>query len=364
MAATSLIEWTDATWPIVQGCDPVSQGCVGCYAVPLLWRMMHNPNPKISGPLQGIVEKHINADGKAILRFTGAIAERNDRLTWPFQWRQPRKIFVPSHGDLFHKKVSRDFIDKVFAVMALTPQHTYQVLTKRSKRMRDYCADPTVARRIGEAIVCGMWPDTVDQNSCIDWEAPAEPAELKTWPLPNVWLGISAEDQPNLEERWPHLEATPAAKRFLSYEPALGPIQPWHIQGHDGRYIDALAGEHWFPGAGSINSQTRSGKPKLDWIIAGGESGPNARPPLPRWFTELRDICRERGTAFFFKQWGEWIEPVQHLPAEHREAVGSAIASGRWTDRTLLKDCTAMVRVGSDRTGALLNGREHREFPQ
>lgn len=224
MSANSLIEWTDATWPIVQGCDPVSQGCVHCYAVPLLWRMMHNPNPKISGPLQGVVEKHVNAAGETILRFTGVIAERRDRLTWPFQWKKPLKIFVPSHGDLFHRRVARKFIDMVFAVMAQTPHHTYQVLTKRSKRMRDYCSDPEVKRRIGEAIVSNCWPGDVRSDDAIDWEDPAEPAELKAWPLPNVWLGVSAEDQRCAEERVPHLILTPAVKRFISAEPLLGPL--------------------------------------------------------------------------------------------------------------------------------------------
>src|SRR3990167_5512099 len=138
MSDKSNIEWTDATWTIVQGCDPVSQGCVGCYAVPLLWRLMHNPNQKISAALQGVIEKHINLAGENILRFTGKIALRHDRLDWPLEWKTPRMIFVPSHGDLFHKDVPDEFIDKVFDVMERANWHIYQVLTKRAKRQREY----------------------------------------------------------------------------------------------------------------------------------------------------------------------------------------------------------------------------------
>ena len=331
MADKSAIEWTDATWPIVQGCDPVSQGCVHCYAVPLLWRLMHNPDPRISAPLKGLVEQHTNAAGETILRFTGNLALREDRLDWPLTWKRPRHIFVPSHGDIFHKDVPDEFLDKIFAVMALAPQHTFQVLTKRSKRMRDYLGDPKVVRRVYE-IACDIVLDRELQVVLIapgtdQSQAPAGPRiYLDQWPLPNVWLGVSCEDQEHADERIPDLLATPAAVRFISAEPLLGPVDlTWIAEPDDARdgVIDALLGCNWIDGQGRgvAYRPSRRGHQdrqitrevvtvnasKLYWVIAGGESGNGARPMHPAWAQSLRDQCEAAGVAFFFKQWGAWV---------------------------------------------------------
>ena len=186
-------------------------------------------------------------------------------------------IFVCAHGDLFHESVPDDWIDRVFAVMALSPQHTFQVLTKRAERMREYFAgNGAYLRVLGDGVERELrnagirWHgDNVDRHS-------QAIAGATRWPLPNVWLGISAEDQARADERIPYLLATPAAVRFVSAEPLLGPVDLTQIN-------------------------------RLDWVIAGGESGPGSRPMHPDWVRSLRDQCQAAGTAFFFKQWGDWL---------------------------------------------------------
>lgn len=349
MADKSKIEWTDATWTIVQGCDPVSPGCTHCYVGPLLWRMMHHPDPKISGPLQGLIEKHVNAAGETILRFTGKLALREDRLTWPLRWKEPRMIFVPSHGDLFHHNVPDSFIDKVFAVMALCPQHTFQVLTKRAERMREY-----------------LTADGVVPNSSIEMRARWYAEKTKAgsykhilWPLPNVWLGVSAERQQEADERIPHLLNTPAAVRFVSCEPLLGPIDLRCITVDGDGQMDALVPDTWEgvwerewkdkSGQGADedraafldwynfppNSELPTGQlhPCLDWVIVGGENG--QRPMHPDWARSLHNQCAVAGVAFFFKQYGSHAScttatamiltggAVTLSPAKRRAAGGS-----------------------------------------
>jgi protein gp37 len=236
MSGDSAIEWTDATWNPSTGCDRISPGCDNCYALDLAARLkrMGQPayqrdgDPRTSGPGFGLTL-------------------HPDRLKQPNRWRKPRMIFVNSMSDLFHKDVPVDFLDAVWDTMATTPQHTYQILTKRPKRM-----SRTVAA-LSEHIV-----------------------------LPNVWLGTSIESR-DYASRADHLRQAPAAVRFISAEPLLGPLVE-HAPGTRPDYTLNLDG--------------------IDWLIAGGESGPNARPMDPQWVRDLRDACVESGTAFFFKQWG------------------------------------------------------------
>lgn len=347
MADNSNIEWTDATWTIVQGCDPYSQGCVGCYAVPLLWRMAHNPDPKISAPLQGLVEKHINRAGVTILRFTGKLALREDRLSWPLDWKTPRMIFVPSHGDIFHKDVPDEFLDRIFDVMERATWHTFQVLTKRSRRMREY-----VNRRYA------------------DRDAPA-----------HIWFMVSAEDQPNAVERIPDLLATKAAVRGVSLEPLIGPIDiaEW-LTSYEG--CGNCGDGSFYEGARRCCDEPVDVEcVGLDWVIVGGESGKLARPMHPAWARSLRDQCAAAGKldSFFFKQWGEWLpgeanrgqfdpRPMHayrrcddhsyEWPAgNHRvENFGSHPDrfSGDWHAR----------RVGKEKSGRLLDGVEHNGMPE
>ena len=241
MSDGSRIAWTDATWNPVTGCSRVSPGCAHCYAERLSHRFGWTTRPWTARHALANVQLH------------------PDRLRQPLRWRHPRRVFVNSMSDLFHEQVPDAFLDQVFAGMALAPQHVFQVLTKRPRRAAAWWMDPVRCARITAAVAALA-------------ERPL--AAPLPWPLPHVWLGVSAEDQRRAAERLPILTALPAAVRFVSCEPLLGPVdlQPW---------LD-----------------------RLDWVIAGGESGPGARPCDPDWVRALRDQCAAAGVPFFFKQWG------------------------------------------------------------
>jgi protein gp37 len=206
---------------------------------------------------------------------------------------RPRRIFVNSMSDLFHDNVSDEWIDRVFAVMALCPQHTFQILTKRPERMLAYLTASSVLRTDRLTKIVGL-------NFPIGTEAELQPI---AWPLPNVWLGVSVENQESADGRIPLLLRTPAEIRFVSCEPMLGKVDLRHLPAREDGYgeKDALNGEAYFAGCGSVSSQTFHGK-HLDWVICGGESGPGARPMDPAWARSLRDQCKEAGVSFFMKQ--------------------------------------------------------------
>ena len=248
MAETSTIEWTDATWNPVTGCSVVSPGCTNCYAMRLAGtRLQHHfsradlTRPTKAGPV-----------------WTGEVRLNHDWINQPLFWKRPRRIFVCAHGDLFHESVPDYWIDAIFAVMAMAPQHTFQVLTKRAERMRKYFAGDARSRIV--ASIIDMAP--ADLAIC-------DP-NLEHWPLQNVWLGVSVEDQARADERIPHLVETPAAIRFISFEPLLGPVVP-DLRG-------------------------------IDWAIVGGESGIGARDMDPAWAESLLRDCRTARVAFFMKQ--------------------------------------------------------------
>ena len=214
-------------------------------------------------------------ESKAGPVWNGKVRLNEEWLTQPLKWRRPRMIFVCAHGDLFHEGVPDEWIDRVFAVMALSPQHTFQVLTKRAKRMREYMGDmmqPGSARvmKIGQATA--QFVAFVADQSSVVW-----------FPLPNVWLGVSAEDQTRADERVPDLLATPAAVRFVSAEPLLGPID----------FNEVIPNP--------IAWNFKYGFDGLNWIIAGGESGRDARPMHPDWARSIRDQCATAGVAFFLR---------------------------------------------------------------
>jgi len=223
MSDKSSIEWTEATWNPTTGCDRISAGCDNCYALTLAKRLkamgsakyQTDGDPRTSGPGFGV-------------------AIHPESLRTPYEWKRPRVVFVNSMSDLFHARVPFDFIRQVFDVMADTPHHTYQVLTKRARRLS----------RIADRL---------------DWPS-------------NVWMGVSVESSAQYD-RVRDLATVPAAVRFLSCEPLLGPLPGLPLDG-------------------------------IDWVIAGGESGPSARPVDSEWIRELRDTCVQARTPFFFKQWG------------------------------------------------------------
>lgn len=336
MAEHSSIEWTDATWNPITGCSVVSPGCTNCYAMKLAGtRLRHHPsregltNPSKAGPA-----------------WNGKVRLNEAWLAQPLDWKRPCRIFVCAHGDLFHDAVPEAWIDKVFAVMALAPWHTFQVLTKRSRRMREFVSNPGTPGRVYD-LACDMALGEMAGSASrakvvlipspgFEAMAPAgQHVRLYGWPLPNVWLGVSAEDQARADERIPDLVNTPAHVRFVSLEPLLGPI--------------------------ALDGQVLA---YLDWVIVGGESGLNARPMHPDWARILRDQCQVAGVPFFFKQWGEWAP--WGFPGQDR---GPSLPWKTWTgaawsdhyDGRSVENTVA--RLGKKRAGRLLDGIEHNAMP-
>ncbi|MEW5422677.1 phage Gp37/Gp68 family protein [Amorphus sp. 3PC139-8] len=285
MSDHSPIEWTDATWNIVTGCTLVSDGCRHCYAARLAAsRLKNHPSRK------GLAR--LNASGEA--KFTGEVRFNEQWLDQPLRWKRPRRIFVCAHGDLFHEAVPDAWIDRVFAVMALSPHHTFQVLTKRAARMRDYfTGNGAYLRVLGDGVVDELARAGISWNgNGLDRHSQAI-AGATRWPLPNVWMGVSAEDQRRADERVPDLLATPAAVRFVSAEPLFGPIDFTNVGSAtdvSARLgINALTGDVGRPGL----TMGAGVWPPLDWIIVGGESGPGARPMHPDWVRRIRDDCAQ-----------------------------------------------------------------------
>lgn len=302
------IEWTDETWNPMIGCDRVSPGCQGCYAITTARIRESNPNPKVAAAFAGTV--HRTEDR---VDWTGQVNLLHDRLTQPLRWKTRRKIFVNSMSDLFHQAVPDHFIAQVFAVMALTPHHTYQILTKRHARMRSLLTSSAFR------LACENAQDTLMGD-------PATPgiprhkrdAYRKKWwsdfaqPLKNVWMGVSVENQEWADIRIPALLDTPAAVRWISAEPLLGPIDLFGkvVRGHrptltywlDGRPIP---GETRTTDTGLQMTGFATG-PKLDWVVCGGESGPGAHPMHPQWARKLLTQCHHSNVPFLFKQWGQW----------------------------------------------------------
>jgi protein gp37 len=335
----SNIEWTDRSdWNPIRGCTRVSEGCRHCYAEAIAARFS-DPGQ----PFHSFAERTPNGP-----RWTGKVALIEDRLTLPLKWRKPARIFVNSAFDLFHEIVPDEWIDRIFAVMALAPRHTFQILTKRSKRMREYCSDPVTPFRVAREM------DSIAVRIEIDAQWAIQPPI--EWPLINCWKGVTAEDQPRADERIPDLLATPAAVRFVSCEPMLGAIDM-------SPYIRA-------------RGSSRQG---IMWTICGGESGPGARSMHPSWARSLRDQCAAAGVPFFFKQRGEWTwladpmspyfvedEDIPDHPADWREKDRGVVClrpDGSRCDGYGGHGEEFVYRVGKHRAGRLLDGREHNEFP-
>jgi protein gp37 len=281
-----------------------------------------------------------------------------DRLEDPLHWKKPRRVFVNSMSDLFHEDIPFDFIDQVFAVMALADKHTFMVLTKRAARMREYFGpSPELDGITRDCLVEGtaqkIYHRRTGENPDM-WLA-------VHWPLENVELGVSVESPKYASERIPALMDTPAARRFVSYEPALAAtdFSPWlPLRCCNGTDCGCMGKP--------INPP-----PYIDQIIAGGESGPNARPSKLDWFRKVRDVCTASGTAFFFKQIGEWAE-VQ-IEEDESYYGGTAFdhplggrASGFRAKPFIFEDASKgyFVNIGKKRAGRLLDGREWNEFPK
>jgi protein gp37 len=296
------IEWSEATWNPIAGCTVLSPGCTNCYAMREAGGRLRS-SAKFAGLTQ---------PSKAGPVWTGEVrlwepAFKADFLYSP----RPRRVFVNSMSDLFHESVPDEWIDRVFATMARCPQHTFQVLTKRAERMRDYCK--SLGRHHTEDRVSLALKAMAKRG-----EIPADSVCWYTlgdngWHFKNVWLGVSAEDRERCQRIAP-LRETPTAVRFLSLEPLLEDLGQIELDG-------------------------------IGWVIVGGESGPGARPMYPDWARSLRDQCIAAGVPFFFKQWGEFA-PVGYPdgvddPTEHL-----------W------------IRVGKKAAGRELDGRTWDEYPR
>ncbi|MCR5855958.1 phage Gp37/Gp68 family protein [Mesorhizobium sp. J428] len=319
MADGTAIEWTDATWNPVTGCQVTSPGCRFCYAMKLAGTRLRN-HPSREG---------LTVETKNGPVWTGAVRFNEGWLDQPLRWTKPRKIFVCAHADLFYDAVPDEWIDRAFAVMALAQQHTFQVLTKRPDRM---CRYIRAGRRL-----------TLSDGSTVSWDKP----------LANVWLGTSVEDQQRAEERRLPLYLVHAEgwQTWVSYEPALGPI-------------------YW------------DGWEFIRWLVAGGESdmdGVSARPSHPHWHRLARNFCAAHGIAFDFKQWGSWAAACQMTDREVDALFGNGGAC-KVEEIVLRADGTqrqsgssdafggyrpvVMFRVGKKHSGRLLDGRLHDAFPQ
>ena len=288
MGETS-IEWTDRTWNPVRGCSRVSEGCQNCYAERIAARFSKGRGAKRQSEFQGFA---ILENGKS--RWTGKVELVESKLTEPLHWRKPCRVFVNSMSDLFHEALPDQAIDRVFAVMALAPQHTFQLLTKRADRMLKWSA--RMADAEGEPMWVAADSLNVGASSPMSiWSRGDTLAsvQVQPWPLANVWLGVSVEDQKTADERIPLLLQTPAAKRFVSYEPALGPVDFRRYLFHHDCDVLALDCEGAHDG-GSF----------LDWVIVGGESGPGARPFDIAWARNTITQCKAAGVACFVKQLG------------------------------------------------------------
>jgi protein gp37 len=359
MADNTKIEWADATVNAVNGCSVVSPGCTNCYAMRLAGtRMKHHPS-----------RAGLTQDSKAGPVWTGEVRLNETALLDPLKWKRPRRIFWNAHGDLFHDAVPDEWIDRVFAVCALTPQHTHMILTKRSARMREYLANR-------------FWPSDFSLYALLygpmmaQVEKTMQHAVDAVFPLPNVWLGVSVEDQTRADERIPDLLATPAAVRFISAEPLLGPVDLQYCDSpfdrHDGwpGTYSPLHGS-WWPAVGDYEEEYRNreeGLPKLDWVIVGGESGPGARPMHPDWARSLRDQCAAVGVAFHFKQWGEFIPCISDDEGHGLRCYPDGADCDAFFRETKAPIVTAhsreFWRVGKKAAGRLLDGIEHNGFPE
>ena len=309
MSASTPIEWTrsddgsaGATWNPVTGCTKVSEGCDHCYAETFAERWRGVPG-------------HPFEQGFDVRLWP-------ERLTLPLRWRRPRRVFLNSMSDLWHDAVGADLIARVFAVIAVAEQHTFQVLTKRPGRMHSLLSDEAFWHQVQKA--AAEYGPSPEAMAAIDGQF-----------LPNLWLGVSVETQKWASVRLDKLAATSAAAvRFASCEPLLGEldIRPW------------LAGS-------------------LQWVIAGGESGPGARPMHPDWARSLRDQCQDAGVPYFFKQWGAFAPEANGHDRGGIQFIDRRGQSWNGMEIPARPDAVGMRRVGKGRAGRMLDGRTWDEFP-
>lgn len=324
----SKIEWTDRVWNPVTGCTKISEGCLNCYA--------ERMSKRFAGTW-GLPEDD----------YFG-IRIHQERLEDPLRWKKPSRIFVCSMADIFHEDIPDNFIRRVFQIIEQCcprdwdgkkwlpkPRHTFLILTKRPERMKKF-----IENYMDDRLVYAKKFD-----DCPTPEMRNSPAAIAAWQdakmlSPHIWLGVTAENQQRADERIPTLLQIPAAVRFVSVEPMLGPVDL-------DQYLPVIVGHnryHWERG-------------DLDWVICGGESGPGARPMNPDWVRRLRDQCVYGGIPFFFKQWGEYCYPEQMKRDTYRETDSAHNLAGHG-------EYNKPWRVGKKKAGRELDGRTWDEYPQ
>jgi len=270
----SEIEWTDETWNPVTGCTQISPGCENCYAL----RM----------------SRRLQAMGVDNYRNGFELTTHDHVLEKPLSWKKPRKVFVNSMSDLFHRDVPVEFIERVLGVCRQAHWHQFQILTKRTQRL-------------------------------------AREADRFDWP-DNVWMGTSVESQ-DYTFRVDHLRQVPAAVRFISFEPLIGPVNRVDLSG-------------------------------IDWAIVGGESGPGSRPSHPDWFRKLRKLCEKQGTAFFFKQYGDYAPAPEGTEEKKIVKIGRQGDVRDRDDKKPRKTDAAVVRMGKGNAGRTLDGQTWDAYPE
>lgn len=349
MGKKTNIEWTEATWNPIRGCSRVSEACRNCYAETLAKRFSGKGQP-----YEGLIARTGQWNGK--------VAFIDHKLDEPLRWQKPQMIFVNSTSDLFHEALSNEQIAAVFGVMAAAPKHTFQILTKRPGRMhewfqwhasqvreKDLRFEPW---RICEAEAQEYIPDL----SAAGTGSP--------WPLQNVWLGVSVEDQKTADERIPLLIETPAAVRWISAEPLLGEIR---LQGlargeamEQGEYRQYLAIE------GTKENPYRDNSGRINWVVAGGESGAKARPMHPDWPRTLRDQCSAASVPFLFKQWGEWAPQLECTTTKGAENALYMDSDGTTRNARFgaRNGAVTIQRNGKKATGRKLDGRTWDGYPR
>lgn len=320
----SKIEWTEYSWNPVTGCTPVSEACEHCYAQRMAKRLAGRCGYPADDPFR--------------------VTLHPERLTEPLKWKKPRKVFVCSMGDLFHEDVPDEFVYDIWDTMVKNKQHIFLLLTKRPDRMKSFIEKVMVNRM--------DYADT--------WGNAPEGKTLREWakkPIKNIWLGVTAENQARADERIPILLQIPAAVRFVSVEPMLGPVDLTNIRFDRWTTVNTLEGCGMTTGPGPVGQSIPNFYcEKVHWVICGGETGPGARPVHPDWVRTLRDRCQEAGVPFFFKQWGEYCSPSQMPPDTYR-AWDVQHGTEIWGEKPRWK-------VGKKKAGRLLDGRTWDEMPE
>jgi protein gp37 len=316
------IEWCDETWNPVTGCTPVGKGCDNCYAKRMSTRLRGRCGYDPDNPFK--------------------VTPHWSQMNKPFRWKKPKRIFVCSMGDLFHQEITWQFIDNVFNIIRDNQRHTFMILTKRPTLMKEYLEKTYT--HLG-------FSNNINER------------------LKNVWFGVSVSNQLEANQSIPVLLSIPGIRRFVSCEPILGHIDLQklsYITGLGCKIIDSLRGVKWIDDIDSDRYNSSTGK--LDWVIAGGETGPGARPVHPDWITSLRYQCYHANVPFFFKSWGEWSKSNIYK-ASRKGFVGKT--TGEFQDRfgsgsifNENQNCHFVYKVGKKITGRLIDGVEWIQFPK